>query len=65
LNKLRYVKLFLTYFGVILLNAELLVLHGGVAPTVIVTAVISIVWTQIQRPVLLNPVRHMRYGMTR
>jgi len=44
--------------------AELLVLHGGVAPTVMVAAVISIVWTRIQRQVLLNPFRHLRYGMT-
>ena len=45
--------------------AELLALHGGVAPTVTLPAVISIVWTGIQRQILLNPFRHLGYGMTR
>jgi hypothetical protein len=44
--------------------AELLVFHGGVAPNVTMAAVISIVRTRIQRQVLLNPVRHLRHGMT-
>jgi hypothetical protein len=65
LNTRGCFKLFLTFYGVIFLNADLLGLYGGVAPTVTMAAVIGIIWTRIQRQVLLNPVRHMKYGMTR